>query len=721
MWNVAKARPEVQQLTEELGISPLLAQVLCNRGMDNREKVSRFLYEDELYDPFLLEGMNVAVQRILAAIDSNEKIRVYGDYDVDGITAVTLLFETLSWLGGRVDYYIPERLDEGYGLNRDAVMAAVDSGIGLMITVDTGITALEEARLCSELGLDLIITDHHEALQELPVAIAALNPKFGYPFSGLAGVGVAYKLAEALIRASNREEAFLNGLLDLVALGTVADIVPLLDENRLLTQRGLLALKRNKRPGLEALAKVAGIELKDIDTGKVAFALAPRLNAVGRIGSADSAVKLLLSKSFEQAYPLAKELDVANRERQGVESRIVQEAEELLKEKVPDTVIALKSSQWHTGIVGIVASRILGKYYLPVFLGVEETDALGREIVKGSARSIEEFNIFSALEEMEDILLAYGGHARAAGFTLLRTNWEEFVFRLEELTKEAFAIKPPVPGISVDAVLKPENLDEKLIDELKYLEPYGMGNPKPVFLLKNVNLAWARRVGKTGEHLQAELGATAKSFKAIGFGLADFDVIPKGTDIELVGTPEFNYWQGKKEINFLFKDLRLANASEEVAVTRDTLYDWLEKAEDSVKKTYPDREALRRLYLVLQSLHKSGKAILHGEDLSLVGKQASLTEEQSAKAIDIFRELNLLVNMDMGKQSVWIFSPVESQIELQASQSYSQSEQAYVQIKEAVKLYEQGDLSSLLQLSTREPLASLLDSGAIARAIKTKK
>ncbi len=562
-WQLKAHNPEsAAKLAEALNISPVTARILASRGLEAPDAVSSFLSPalSGMLDPFLMAGMEQAVTRLVSARQQDESVCIYGDYDVDGITATALLVSAFSTMGIGADYHIPHRMEEGYGLSREALQQLADKGYHLVVSVDCGVTAVEEAGFCRETGLDLIITDHHQPLEQLPDAVAVLNPHrpdCPYPFKGLAGVGVAFCLLVAL-RSSLRELGLLSGSepdlrqwLDLVALGTIADMVPLTGQNRLLVSAGLQRMGNNCRTGLAALKSVSGIK-GAVSCGQVGFRLAPRLNAAGRLESALPGVELLLTDDPATAARLAQELDTANIERQQVERRILEEAEALLElNNWSDQrfSIVLFSPFWHPGVVGIVASRLVERYFRPVILIAQNMEGGG----KGSGRSIPGFHLLDALHALSPHLLRYGGHKAAAGLTVKKDELEMFAAGFEQIAALQLADADLTPVLTIDAELAMEDLSLELVKEIERLAPFGIDNAEPVLLMRNLQVLEARTVGEG--HLKMRLEKGKRIIPAIGWRMAK---APVPTMIDLAGTPEIDSWGGTERLQMRIRGIRPA-------------------------------------------------------------------------------------------------------------------------------------------------------------------
>ncbi|TCS96452.1 exonuclease RecJ [Hazenella coriacea] len=542
-------------LIDQLGIHPTVAKMLVRRGLTEPNQARSFLNPklEDLHDPFLLDGMKEAVERIQFAIQHNEKILIYGDYDADGVSSTSLLMYVFRWLQADVDYYIPNRFREGYGINKEALHLAKERGFQLVVSVDTGISAVEEAQVAKELGLDLIITDHHEPPEHLPEALAVINPKkpgCPYPCKLLAGVGVAFKLATALLARVPEE------LLEIVALGTIADLVPLLDENRIFATYGLKKMSQRKQIGITSLLEVSGVD-DVVSAGHVGFSLGPRINASGRLDSANQAVELLLCEDLEEAKQIAEELNSMNRERQHLVEEMTLEAIAEV-EAQPDLyqhVIVVAKPNWNVGVIGIVASRLVEKYYRPVIvLGIDED----KGIAKGSARSIAGFDLYKALTECKEYLPHYGGHYMAAGMTLPIENLPLFRSKLSQLAQEWLKPEDYIPLTMAEERLVIDQIDVSFIDQLQALAPYGVGNPTPLFIIENSQVARMQSIGRENNHLKLQLEANGKSLGAIGFRLADLakEIAPQA-DLEILGELQMNEWNGKRSPQMVFRDISI--------------------------------------------------------------------------------------------------------------------------------------------------------------------
>lgn len=476
-------------------------QVLINRGIFSSQDAFRFFDAQMIsYDPYLIRNMDVACDRTIKAIKSNENIVIYGDYDVDGVSATAMLVEVIQRIGGTTNGYIPNRYDEGYGLNTDALALLKSQGTDLVITVDCGARSIMEADYCRQIGLDLIITDHHMPQGKLPEALAVLNPKQDgddYPFKDLSGAGLAYKFAQALTARFPEHKIDVDQWLDFAALGTVADVVPLVDENRAIVKRGMELIKKTMRPGIQALKNVSGISNDNFDSFAIGFLLAPRLNAAGRLESAVAALELLLANDLWKAGQLANKLDQQNKQRQEL-TRVIQErvVADISDDKLPYLLFAA-DEEFLQGVVGLAASRLVEKYYRPSIVAYR-----GESHTKGSCRSIAEFHITKALDECSDLLVRHGGHAMAAGFTVENRNVEQLIKRLQKIAKTRLETEELVPKLRIDAVVCMRELNHSLMDWVERFQPTGSENPEPVFVVRNVKVIEKRLVGKEGLHLK---------------------------------------------------------------------------------------------------------------------------------------------------------------------------------------------------------------------------
>ncbi|TCL65263.1 single-stranded-DNA-specific exonuclease RecJ [Hydrogenispora ethanolica] len=561
VWRIA-AHPHnlADELAERLGISALLARLLVNRGLSDPQAAQLFLAPtlNQLHDPFQFQMMQRAVERIGRAIRDQEYVLIYGDYDVDGITSVSLMIRVLArLLPGKLLYYLPKRLEEGYGLHLSSIEKALARGVGLIITVDCGITAVEEAAYLAERGVDLIITDHHESQETLPAAYAIIDPKLpgeGYPFQQLAGVGVAFKLLQGVATAfpEIRERLFSN--LDLVAFGTVADIVPLLGENRVLVKYGLMQLQKTENIGLQALIQTAALADRAITSGHIGFVLAPRVNAAGRMGNPSIGVRLFLTNDPVQALDLAKQLEKENLNRQSTENQVLTEAQQMLAaapELAEEYGLVLAGEGWHLGVIGIVASRLVEIYNKPVILiGLDGAEG------RGSGRSIHGFNLFNAIDHCSGHLIRFGGHEFAAGLSIAREQIPGFRQAFQEYAKAHLTPENLRPMLNIESLLDLNRVTLDLARELEMLAPCGPANPTPVFGCRAVRLVDYKGVGENGKHLKLRVSDQQVTREGIGFNLGFvLDELASTSELDLAFSLEENHWNGSVQIQLNLKDV----------------------------------------------------------------------------------------------------------------------------------------------------------------------
>ena len=545
----------VNEICEKYNLNKVIGKIIVNRHVVNDEDVRIFITptRDDFHNPFLFKGMDIAVDRIIKAINNKEKILIYGDYDVDGITSTTVLKKYLMDRGISVDTYIPNRLHEGYGLNKNAIDTIKERNIDLIITVDCGISAIEEVDYAVRLGMDIIVTDHHEVGEKLPNALAVIDAKRKdntYPFRALAGVGVVFKLIQALsIKLEIKPEEYLK-YLDLVCVGTISDIVPLEGENRTIAKLGLMLIKVTRNLGLRELIKSSGY--KEIDSNTISFGVAPRINACGRMGHEEEALKLFLAEDLESATKITKELNEYNTLRQSTEKAIYEEAVQQIEKNHLDAnnSIVLGGKGWHHGVIGIVSSKVTDKYYKPsILLSFEDN------IAKGSGRSVPGFDLYEGLAKCEDLLEKYGGHSMAVGLTLKKENLENFKERFEQIAKEK-NIKELVPIIYIDDELKLKDINMDLVKSISILEPFGEANKVPLFLIRNLKIDSIRALSE-GRHLKLTLRDENFVINAIGFELGYLaEEYRIGDRIDVVGTLEINSFNGFSSIQINMKDIR---------------------------------------------------------------------------------------------------------------------------------------------------------------------
>lgn len=560
LWKIKNCDRDQQKILQDtLDISPTLARLLINRGVTTCEEATYFLNASwsDLMDPYGLDQMAQVCQRIRSAILNHERIVIYGDYDVDGITSTALLMMTLEYMGANVGYYLPDRIEEGYGINKEALISLKEKGTDLVISVDCGITAIEPAEVALKIGLDLIVTDHHECQNQLPNAYAIINPKkpsCQFREKHLAGAGIALKIAQALL--DDKFEEIKGDLIQLAAVGTIADLAPLKGENRLIAKLGLQAVSQNPLPGLKALIDCSGIKTESLTAGHVGFQIGPRLNATGRLEQANIAVDLLLSKDTLFCTSVSSELNHLNQERQSIESQMIAYCTEAIEQEYPHSlpnVLILKDARFHVGVVGIAASRLVERYNRPVILLSEEEG-----ILKGSGRSVGEFNLFKAIEATQAYLIHFGGHQQAAGLKMTRDNFELFKSCLMAYVDDNIQKTDLMKRVLIDGYLKSQEVTLDLVDELAALEPYGMGNSKPIFAMNQLTIEGVKWMGSDQNHLKLILNKEYRLFEALQFKSLFTDNQFKIHDsIDLAFTLEKNHFRNVETLQLHIKDLRL--------------------------------------------------------------------------------------------------------------------------------------------------------------------
>ncbi len=543
---------EVEKIKNQYNVSDLVATVIANKKLTSSIEIFLNPTRNDFYDPFLMPDMEIAVNRIIKAIDEKEKVIIYGDYDVDGITSITVLKKFLKDRGLDVDSYIPNRLDEGYGLNKNAIDSIVKQKYSLMITVDCGISGLEEVDYANSLGLDTVITDHHEPAETLPKALAVVDAKRKdnkYPFNQLAGVGVVFKVIQAISKRFNLEEKEYLKYLDLVCVGTISDIVPLVDENRVISKLGLKLVEVTRNIGLKALLKSTGA--KTVDSSTISFCVAPRVNACGRLGYEQEALELFLTDNIVKAEEIARRLNKYNSERQQKEIKIFNEAIEMIEqgEKNKNCII-LGKENWHHGVIGIVSSKVTEMYYKPSILICFEDDE-----GKGSGRSIQGFDLHEALGKCQKHIERFGGHSMAIGITIKKSEFDEFKQDVEKYTENT-NIKELIPIIKIDKEITIDDINMETIKELKKLEPYGEANKMPLFIYKNLKIDSIRALSE-GKHIKLTLKDKNVVIDAIGFNMGNLvNEYLLGDKIDVVGSLEINKFNGKESIQLNLKDIR---------------------------------------------------------------------------------------------------------------------------------------------------------------------
>lgn len=563
-WKIKDTGPKniEELLAREFGFKPIISQLILNRHVGSLEEAHRYLHPslNDLHSPFLMQDMKKGVNRLIKAIHDKEEVVIYGDYDADGITSVVVLYKFIKELTKHVAYYIPDRVQEGYGLKIPVIDQFKKRNVKLIITVDCGISDVEQIAYAQSIGIDTIVLDHHEISDQLPVAVACINPNrsdCSFPFKHLAGVGIAFNFVIAL-RGTLRKDGFwkdgvypnLREYLDIVALGTIGDIAPLVDENRIFARIGLELIQEGKRPGIKALKEVSGIDGQLIDSFKASFCLIPRINAAGRIASALDAVELLLAENVNEARPLAEKLDLHNRRRQAMERDILNEILGRLGAK-PDLVninsLVFSSEKWHPGVVGIVASRLVDLFSRPAFV-ISLKDGVG----KGSGRSVSDFNIHKGLQQCASLLLSYGGHFRAAGISIKEDDIDEFACMLDEIIRNSVQSSEMVSQTIIDTECQLPDINLDLINQITQLAPFGCENPEPIFCIRNIKVSSPVIVGNS--HLKMRLTSSGAAVNAIWFGMGKHLGAINGANLDVVFSPQINYWNGSSDIQLKMRD-----------------------------------------------------------------------------------------------------------------------------------------------------------------------
>lgn len=664
---------KILDISSSLGCSYVLASLLVNRGYDDVESAECFLKKGQeiLHDPFLFNDMNIAVDRILAAVRGNEKITIYGDYDVDGVTSVSILYLYFDKIGAKVDYYIPCRKGEGYGVSMDALTKLKNNGTKLIITVDTGVTAIEEAKYAAECGIDFLVTDHHECTDVLPSAIAVINPKrrdTTYPFPNLAGVGVVFKLLCAIesvysgVSVLEATKRIAMNYSDLTAIGTIADVMPVTDENRIIITYGLQRAEKTNNIGLETLIRVCRYgegkiiksrSKKKLTSGFIGFTLAPKINAVGRISTASSAVELFLAKNEESAEKYTQELCEINRERQFTENKIAEEAYEIIEENgyFMNSMIILDNNEWHNGVIGIVSSRVTDKYGVPSILisfegneNPNDDEAIG----KGSGRSLSGMNLVEALSSCSDILEKSGGHELAAGLTIKRKNLPELKRRLEEYAKECFKDSGPERILEIDSELSTSQITLALAQELIVLEPYGVSNPAPIFACRNMVVEDIVPVGGN-RHLRLSLSKDGKQYSAMLFSVSPEEFwLSISDEVDVAFNVETNEYAGNVSLQISIKDICISERSRLLQEQNEQMY--LDAKEGrsilGAENIIPERDEFAAVYNHLLGCARCGQDTYSFyrllTDISRSGKGSTLNYVKIKMIIKVFRELNII-------------------------------------------------------------------------------
>jgi len=663
-------------IANALQIHPIVAKLLFSRGYKSPAEAKAFLaMESEmLCNPFDLKDMREAVRRVLSAISRRERITIYGDYDVDGVTSVCTLYLYLKSLGAVVDYYIPNRATDGYGVTRATLESLAAKGTSLIVTVDTGITAIEEVKYARSLGMEFVITDHHECRAELPPAIAVVNPHrpdCSYPFKELAGVGVVFKFICAIEETQSAKsriavaQKMFSLYSDLVAIGTIADVMPIHGENRIIVSYGLHMIESTKRPGLLALMDAASSrpderkgdarkrKVAKISSGYIGYTLAPRINAAGRIKSATRAVELFLSPSYSDAYCIAEELCAANKERQNEENKIIEDAFRIIDKQIDlnkDSVIVLSADNWHHGVIGIVASRITERFCCPSILvsfeGGEKTES-GSDIGKGSGRSIKGMNLVDALCYCSDILVKFGGHELAAGLSVTRENLPKFREKINEYARKNLSAEDMVPTVEADLEVSFDEVNMSLAESLRTLEPYGVGNPVPTFAMYGVTISDITPVSE-GKHTRLTITKDGKDMTAMFFSTSPKSLgVFVGDSADLIFNLDVNDWMGRRSVQLIVKDIR---TSENQTVKNDGEKDrfariWAGEPFSSAEDILPDRNDFAAVYrLILASSRAGINTLSHRE---ICAKASSVSEQRKIGYIKLKIIIKVLTELNV--------------------------------------------------------------------------
>ena len=647
-WSIEPDHSQEEvQLAAELKVSPIVAKLLINRGLGDPHKARQFLVADmeSLLSPWDLKGMREAVACVTKTMDEGGSIVVYGDYDVDGITATSVVYRFLKRCGASVSYYIPERQSEGYGLNLEALEGLIAKGTDLVITVDCGISSYDIVEAVRD-RLALVITDHHEAPALIPRAVAVVDhkqPNCPYPDKNLAGVGVAYKLCKAIWQERTGE--VYQADLDIVALGTVADVVPLVGENRILVKDGLSKMQLQPNRGMEALIDVAGLKDRKITAGHIGYTLAPRLNAAGRVAHATRAVELLTTPSQEEAYEIAEELQETNLERQALERDIHEMARQDVLKQGPDAdyVVVVGGQDWHPGVIGIVASRLVEEFYKPTLV-ISIKDGIG----KGSCRSIDNCNIYEALQSAEDLLIQFGGHQAAAGFSIKEDKIPALRERLAQYCKEHLAETDYLPIVDIDSQVAIDDIDVPLIEEIETLEPYGMANPTPVLALEEATISDLFLMGQQKKHAKVLLEREDSTIDAIAWNRPDLHAsFFPGDRVKVAFTVQKNEWNGYVSPQLMIQDMALLEGR-------------------SLTLT---KEGLRAMYTYVRNLLKGGSMPKFRLETELIRRRPEgQTMPVAMASLEVFKELNLLVEetTEEGLES-YRWQPAQGQLHLETS------------------------------------------------------
>lgn len=659
-------REQVEELKKQTDLSPIVAAILVGRGCTKPEQISDFQTGHiSMYDPFLLKDMDIAVRRLTQAVDEGEMVAVYGDYDCDGMTATSILFSYLQDMGARVLYYIPDRDKEGYGLNCKAIDELAENEVTLIVTVDNGISALEEAAYAKTKGIDVIITDHHQPRETLPEALAVIDPHRPddtYPFKNLCGVGIAFKLICAMEGDLTCEEMLLH-YGSLLAIGTIADVVELTGENREFVKVGLESIQNHENLGISALLEVGSLSGRAIDSGCIAFGIAPRLNAAGRVGKAQRTVELLLAEDEEEAAELAEEINEYNDERKQLVSEIVREIGEKITKQpeiVRQRVIVIYGENWHHGVTGIAASKIVERYGKPCILISLEGDE-----ARGSARSVEGYSIIDAISRCSSLLTRFGGHNQAAGLTIPTSDVDAFIKELQEDACKHFDIMP-VGTLRIDVPVTIDEVDLPTVEALRKLEPFGSGNETPVAALLNCRLEGVVPISD-GKHIRMRLSQNGKVFNAVYFGMTP-QAFPyrKGDTVDVAANLEINEYNGERLVSIKAKDIRLSSVKQDKLIVGRQYYEKYlrnEPLEDKIRKYIaPEREDIALIYRYL----KREQAFPYGYDV-LWCRLRSMNYCKMMICIDIMQELGLIEVSFGEEEPILELPPQAKKVDLQSS------------------------------------------------------
>ncbi len=652
-WQIRSAEEsKIKYLAEKWQVSELIAHLLVNRGMETVEAGNHFLHDtpEDMGDPFLMKGMKEAAERIGQALDRKESIVIYGDYDVDGISSTSLLWRFFKRLGAEVRFYIPERQSEGYGLNREALEQLIREKTDLVITVDCGISSYDDVAAVRG-RLDIIVTDHHEVPEQIPPAVAVVNPKQPgclYPHKQLAGVGVAYKLCQALWRV--RRGGLYTEDMEIAALGTVADVVPLLDENRIIVKYGLRDMQKTANKGLAALIEVAGLSDKKINAGHIGFTLAPRLNAAGRVSHAGEGVRLLTTEDWDEAMEIAESLNETNSERQQIERSIIEAVEETLQRRdiQQEKVLVVAGQDWHSGVIGIVASRMVDKYYRPTLI-ISVHDGIG----KGSCRSIDAFDMHGALAYASDLLIQFGGHHQAAGFSIEQDKIPLLQERLTEYAERYLTAADYIPMLHIEGKVPLSSVTLPLIEELEVMEPCGRENPEALFVAEQVEITSIHRIGKDHNHVKIQAAADGAEIEGVGWHMGDYtDYIFAGDRVNLAFKMKINEFRDVVKPQLILEDIHM-------------------KQQQDIRI---DRELLIHIYQQLRYILDTGEELpmyrLEQDLLFRLG--ANVSKACLITGLHVFREIGLLLVYDRDGQRFCRLMTVAGKLDLTTSVTFLQ-------------------------------------------------